>query len=126
MSAQVELIPWTNDVPAELRKLDVLALPSRSTPTWKEQFGRVLIEAMSCGVPVVGSSSGEIARVIGEGGLIYPEGDIAALAAALRRLADDPACGAALGQRGRKRVLEHYTHGGAGAAVLCDLSVDAG
>jgi glycosyltransferase involved in cell wall biosynthesis len=109
VSAQVELIPWTNDVPAELRKLDVLALPSHSTPTWKEQFGRVLIEAMSCGVPVVGSSSGEIARVIGAGGLIYPEGDIVALAAALRRLADDPACGAALGQRGRARVLEHYT-----------------
>jgi glycosyltransferase involved in cell wall biosynthesis len=107
--ARVEILAWTNDVPAELRRLDALALPSRTTPTWKEQFGRVLIEAMSCGVPVVGSSSGEIPRVIGDGGLVYPEGDIAALAAALRRLAETPALHAALGRRGRARVLEHYT-----------------
>jgi glycosyltransferase involved in cell wall biosynthesis len=109
VSARVELIPWSSDVPAELRRLDVLALPSHSTPTWKEQFGRVLIEAMSCGVPVVGSSSGEIPQVVGAGGLIYPEGDVAALAAALRRLADEPALGAQLGRHGRARVLEHYT-----------------
>ena len=69
----------------------------------------VVIEAMSCSVPVVGSSSGEIPRVIGAGGLIYPEGDIPALAAALRQLADDPSCGTLLGMRGRARVLEHYT-----------------
>jgi len=94
---------------AELRRLDALALPSRTTPSWKEQFGRVLIEAMSCGVPVVGSSSGEIPRVIGDGGLVYPEGDIAALAAALRRLAETPALHAEMGRRGRARVLEHYT-----------------
>jgi glycosyltransferase involved in cell wall biosynthesis len=96
-------------VPHELRQLDVLVLPSRTTRTWKEQFGRVLIEAMSCGVPVIGSSSGEIPRVIGDAGLIYPEGDVAALAAAIRRLVDDPALAAGLGQRGRARVLERYT-----------------
>jgi glycosyltransferase involved in cell wall biosynthesis len=106
---RVELVAWTNDVPAELRRLDALALPSRTTPTWKEQFGRVLVEAMSSGVPVVGSSSGEIPQVIGDGGLIYPEGDIPALAAALGRLDADPALRADLGRRGRARVLEHYT-----------------
>jgi glycosyltransferase involved in cell wall biosynthesis len=106
---RVELVAWTNDVPAELRRLDALALPSRTTPTWKEQFGRVLVEAMSSGVPVVGSSSGEIPQVIGDGGLIYPEGDIPALAAALGRLGADPALRADLGRRGRARVLEHYT-----------------
>ena len=96
-------------VPAELRRLDALALPSRTTASWKEQFGRVLIEAMSCGLPVVGSSSGEIPRVIGDGGLIYPEGDSAALAGALRRLADEPGLRAELGRRGRQRVLDCYT-----------------
>jgi glycosyltransferase involved in cell wall biosynthesis len=60
-------------------------------------------------VPVVGSSSGEIPRVVGDAGLIYPEGDIPALAAALRRLVDDPALGAELGRRGRARVLDCYT-----------------
>jgi len=48
-----------------MNSLDVLVLPSRSRSFWKEQFGRVLIEAMACGVPVIGSSSGEIPNVIG-------------------------------------------------------------
>ncbi len=106
---RVELIPWTSDVPAELRRMSVLALPSRTTRTWKEQFGRVLPEAMSCGIPLVGSSSGEIPNVIGDAGLIYPEGDVHALAERLRRLAADPALCAELGRRGRARALEHYT-----------------
>ena len=64
----------------QLQHIDVLVLPSRTTPVWKEQFGRVLIEAMACGVPVVGSNSGAIPEVVGEAGLIFPEGDAAALA----------------------------------------------
>ena len=112
VSERVELAAWTSDVPAELRRLDALVLPSRTTPTWKEQFGRILVEAMSCAVAVVGSSSGEIPHVIGDAGLVFPEGDVAALAAALRRLADDPALCAELGRRGRVRVLERYTQAG--------------
>jgi glycosyltransferase involved in cell wall biosynthesis len=106
---RVELVTWTSDVPAELRRLDALVLPSHTTPTWKEQFGRVLVEAMSCGVPVIGSSSGEIPQVVGDDGLIYPEGEIVELAAALRRLSDDAALRAELGRRGRARVLARYT-----------------
>jgi glycosyltransferase involved in cell wall biosynthesis len=109
VSQRLDLVPWTSDVPAELRRLDALALPSRTTRSWKEQFGRVLIEAMSCGVPVVGSSSGEIPNVIGDAGLIYPEGDTRALAATLRRLAEQPELRADLARRGRARVLERYT-----------------
>ncbi len=109
VSARVELAEWTGDVPGELRRLDALALPSRTTPSWKEQFGRVLPEAMSCGVPVIGSSSGEIPHVIGDAGLIFPEGDVRALAAAIGRLQGDPALAAELGRRGRARVLAHYT-----------------
>jgi glycosyltransferase involved in cell wall biosynthesis len=114
VSARLELGAggWTSDVPSALRRLDALVLPSHTTRTWKEQFGRVLVEAMSCGVPVIGSSSGEIPHVIGDAGLVYPEGDVAALAAALRRLVDDPALRADLGQRGRARVLERYTQAG--------------
>jgi glycosyltransferase involved in cell wall biosynthesis len=114
LSARLELGTggWTSDVPSALRQLDALVLPSHTTRTWKEQFGRVLVEAMSCGVPVIGSSSGEISHVIGDAGLVYPEGDIPALAAALRRLADDPALRADLGRRGRERVLERYTQAG--------------
>lgn len=91
------------------RSLDVLVLPSRTQTNWKEQFGRVLIEAMACGVAVVGSSSGEIPHVIGDAGLIFPEGDHNALAVHLQHLLDDPARRIQLGAAGRRRVLDHYT-----------------
>ena len=96
-------------MPAFYRTLDVLVLPSRTTPRWKEQFGRVLIEAMACGVAVIGSDSGEIPHVIGAAGLIFPEGDCAALTAHLQQLHDDPGARADLGAAGRRRVLAHYT-----------------
>ncbi len=73
------------------RTLDVLVLPSRTTPEWVEQFGHVLIEAMANGIAVVGSSSGAIPEVIGDSGVVFPEGDHHALARALTRLASDPA-----------------------------------
>lgn len=60
--------------------LDVFVLPSRTTPKWKEQFGRVLVESMLCGTPVIGSSSGEIPKVIGDAGLTFKEQDSADLA----------------------------------------------
>ncbi len=89
--------------------IDALVLPSRTTPRWKEQFGRVLVEAMACETPVIGSDSGEIPYVIDRDGLIFPENDTDALAAQLRRLQEDAALRQELGQRGRQRVLAHYT-----------------
>lgn len=109
LTRRVDFTPWTNDAPAALRSLDALVLPSHTTRSWKEQFGRVLIEAMSCGVPVVGSSSGEIPHVIGDAGLTFPEGNIPALSAALRSLLEQPALRHDLSRRGRSRVLQHYT-----------------
>jgi len=102
------VLPST-DMPELYRKLDVLVLPSRSRPNWIEQFGRVLIEAMACGVPVVGSNCGEIPGVLGEAGLIFPEGDAAALRACLRRLRGDLDLRTDLARRGRKRALAHFT-----------------
>jgi glycosyltransferase involved in cell wall biosynthesis len=96
-------------VPEFLSRLDVLVLPSLTFPNWKEQFGRALTEAMACEVPVVGSDSGEIARVIGDAGLVFPEGDATALADRLRRLRDDPALRRDLAARGLARVRERYT-----------------
>jgi glycosyltransferase involved in cell wall biosynthesis len=99
----------STEMPQVLAALDVLVLPSLTRPNWKEQFGRVLIEAMSCGVPVIGSDSGEIPYVIGEGGLIFPEGDARALRSHLERLMADAELREGLGTRGRARVLAHYT-----------------
>ncbi len=97
------------EMPAVYASLDAVVLPSLTRPNWMEQFGRVLIEAMSCGIPVIGSNSGEIPHVIGDAGLVVPEGDATALAAALARLRDDPALSADLSRRGRARVMANYT-----------------
>jgi len=96
-------------MPDYYNQLDALVLPSLTRPNWKEQFGRVLVEAMACGVPVVGSDSGEIPNVIGEAGMIFAEGDVWALRARLSRLMADPALREELARKGRERVLAHYT-----------------
>jgi glycosyltransferase involved in cell wall biosynthesis len=96
-------------VPEFLSRLDALVLPSLTFPNWKEQFGRALTEAMACEVPVVGSDSGEIARVIGDAGLVFPEGDVVALSACLRRLRDDPGLRRELAARGLARVRAAFT-----------------
>jgi len=99
----------STDVPGWLNACDALVLPSCATPGWREQFGRVLIEAMACGVPVVGSRSGEIPAVIGEAGLLVPEGDAAALQEALQRLVADPELARSLASAGRCRVAQRFT-----------------
>lgn len=111
IAERVEFVPAipSTDVPRWLHRLDALAVPSLTTPNWKEQFGRVIIEAMASAVPVVGSDSGEIPRVIGDAGLIAPENDAAALAAALQRLMDDEPERTRLAAAGRDRVLANYT-----------------
>ena len=78
-------------------------------PNWMEQFGRVLIEAMACEAPVIGSSSGEIPRGIDDAGLIFPEGNAHELSARIRQLLDNPQLCTQLATKGRQRVLEHYT-----------------
>jgi len=107
-------ILWLKGVPNQemykyYRVMDALVLPSRTMPWWKEQFGRVLIEAMISGTPVVGSSSGEIPRVVGDAGLVFPEGDAAALCGCLMRLLDEPDLGRRLAAAGKARVLANYT-----------------
>ncbi|MFW6075396.1 MAG: glycosyltransferase, partial [Chloroflexota bacterium] len=101
-------VPAT-DVPALLADLDVLVLPSRSRPNWKEQFGRILIEAMACETPVIGSDSGEIPHVIGDAGLIFPEDNPEALRNRISQVIADPTFAADLGRRGRERALDRFT-----------------
>ncbi|HEX6512756.1 MAG TPA: glycosyltransferase, partial [Chloroflexota bacterium] len=104
----IEAAPSTG-MPALYSRMDCLALPSLTTPAWKEQFGRAAVEAMACGVPVVGSDSGEIPHVLGEAGLVVPEGNAGALAAALQRLHDDAPKRHAMAEKGRRRVEERFT-----------------
>jgi glycosyltransferase involved in cell wall biosynthesis len=99
----------SRQMPAYLRQMDVLTLCSRTTPNWKEQFGRVLVEAMSCEVPVIGSDCGEIPNVIGSAGLIFSEEDVDALHKYLLELMQLDEKRRSLGELGRQRILENYT-----------------
>ena len=97
-----------------MNAMDVMVLPSLTTPSYdpgfKEQFGHVLIEAMACETPVIGSNSGEIPHVLGDAGLIFQEGDTDDLAHKLQLLMDSPPLSAELATKGRRRVLTKYTH----------------
>ncbi len=92
-----------DELPDFYRTLDVLAVPSLPTPGWLEQFGRVAVEAMACGVPVVASDSGALPDVVGGAGLLVPPGDPDALRAALRQ-ATEPEEAARLRAAGIERA----------------------
>jgi glycosyltransferase involved in cell wall biosynthesis len=96
-------------VPAALQACDVVVVPSRTSPTWKEQFGRVAVEALLAGVPVVAYASGALPEVIGDAGLLVEEGDIAGLAHALATLTSEPERRLALSALGRAHALERFS-----------------
>lgn len=111
LTERFEFAGWVDHraIPELLRRMDVLVLPSRTTPTWSEQFGHVLIEAMSSGVVPVGSDSGEIPSVIGDEGLVFPEDDENALREAIRRLRDEGGLREGLSRAGRERAVREYS-----------------
>ena len=97
------------EMPVHFQELDVLVIPSRTQNNWKEQYGRVIIEAMSSGTAVIGSDSGAIPDVIGEAGLVFPENDEIALKEALHKLITNTDLRQNLIQLGRQRVLDNFT-----------------
>jgi L-malate glycosyltransferase len=113
----IESVPH-DVVPQYINLMNTLVLPSETTYKfktltavgWKEQFGHVLIEAMACKVPVIGSNSGEIPHVIGDAGLVFPEGDISALANCLTQLIENREFANNLGEIGYKKAMNQYTN----------------
>jgi glycosyltransferase involved in cell wall biosynthesis len=111
-----EIITWKNDVlhaqvPDEMRKMDILVLPSREIHgRWKEQFGHVLIEAMAMGIPIIGSSSGAIPEVIGRKDLIFPENDAGQLENILKRLIVHADQRDEIRSYALQRVHQYFTH----------------
>lgn len=96
------------DVPGYLNGMHLLCAPSRTTPRWAEQFGRMLTEAMACGVPCIGSDSGEIPHVLADAGVVVAEDDVAAWTRALDALLVDASGRADLAARGLARVEAEY------------------
>jgi len=113
----VESVPH-EEIPQYINLMNCLVLPSQTSykfktltaAGWKEQFGHVLIEAMACQIPVIGSDCGEIPQVIGDAGLIFPEGNAEKLRECLQQLMDLPELAADLGKKGYHRVAANYTN----------------
>ena len=95
------------EAPRYLSAMDLLVVPSETQRNWKEQFGRVITEALACGTAVVGSDSGEIPNLIRQsgGGVVFPEKDVPALADAIRRMIEDPELRQSCAARGRDWVV---------------------
>jgi L-malate glycosyltransferase len=75
-----------------------------------ESFGLTALEAMSCGVPVIGTSGSGMEEFLGDGkaGLLYPVGDIEAMVENCVRILKNPGLASAMGQAGRTMAVEKY------------------
>ena len=98
-----------DEIPAYLRAMDILCAPSRTTAHWREQFGRMLIEAMACGVPVLASASGEIPHVVGDAGQLLPENDTRLWADTIDHLVANPAVRGDMAKRGVSRATAEFS-----------------
>lgn len=111
LADRVDFRPWgtPTSVADFMRGLDALVLLTRTTNDVKEQFGRVIIEAQACGVPVIGSTCGAIPLVVGSGGWIVPESDPDALARRLEAIAADPSTLATTSTAALANVADRFT-----------------
>jgi len=102
------------EIPAFMQSLDLFVLPSKPlrqrTRVWEEQFGHVLIEAMACGIPSLGSNSGAIPEVLGDPEAVFAHSDVDALFARLRFFRESRSERELLAERQFRRVCELYSH----------------
>lgn len=107
LDGRVRFLGFRSDVPELMASMDVVA----HTSIVAEPFGRVVVEAMMCGRPVVATRGGGVTEIIrdGETGLLVPPGDASALAAALGTILSDPALAQRLGQSGREDVSDRFS-----------------
>ena len=98
-----------DDVPKYLNAMDLLCAPSQTTRRWREQFGRMVIEAFGCGVPVIASDSGEIPNVVGDAGVIVGENDAAGWIEAVGTLVDDACRRVEMSHKGLERAANTYS-----------------
>jgi glycosyltransferase involved in cell wall biosynthesis len=104
-----ERVSWLGereDVPALVRALDVLLLPS-----WEEPFGRAVLEAMALEVPVIATDVGGPREIVREGreGILLAPREPARWASAIARLVEDPELAAQMGRAGRERAQQEFT-----------------
>ena len=106
---RVRIVTVPHDrVPPYLNAIDLLCAPSKTRKNWREQFGRMLVEAGACGIPVIGSDSGEIPFVIADAGIIVGEDDETTWTARIEELLESPDRRREFGQRGLARAHDTY------------------
>jgi len=112
LGARVSFRGWGTpaDVASFTRGLDIMVLLTRTTKSVREQFGRVIVEAQACGIPVIGSESGAIPSVVGDGGWIVPERDPQALALLLEAITSEPSLLTVRGAAARRNVEARFTY----------------
>jgi glycosyltransferase involved in cell wall biosynthesis len=96
-------------VPSALRACDIVLIPSKTSPAWIEQFGRIALEAQLSGCAVAAYASGELPRVLGEGAILVDEGDVQGLGSALLGLSGDPELRIKTAATGRRNALERFS-----------------
>jgi len=98
LGSRIRLLGWQHDIPHYLEQIDVLVVPSHN-----EGMGRVAVEALAAGVPVVATRVGGLVDVVrpGVNGALAPEKDPAGLARAIASVLEQPDRGRALGEQGR-------------------------
>jgi glycosyltransferase involved in cell wall biosynthesis len=111
MEKKVELVGAVarEEMPSLYARMDILVAPSKTTARWKEQFGRMLTEAMMYGVAVIGSDSGSIPEVMAGCGVVFREGNVSKLKEAIFNLMNDEKARNEIIKRGREYALKHYT-----------------
>jgi glycosyltransferase involved in cell wall biosynthesis len=110
------LRPWMTVLPPldaagvarHMAALDLLAMPSRTTSTWDEQFGLVAVEAMACGTAVIAADSGSLPETVGDAGVLVPERDPGALSRSIVALAESGADRSELHRKGLQRVETRF------------------
>jgi glycosyltransferase involved in cell wall biosynthesis len=115
LGERVKFLGFRDDVPALMRAMDVIVHSSIAA----EPFGRVVVEAMLAGKPVIASAAGGILEILEDGrtGLLCEPGDVAGLAASLQRIISAPALAAALAQAGQAHARQYFTATASHAAV---------
>lgn len=98
-------------VPDVMASLDIVVVPSVSLPDWREQYGRVAVEAMLSGTPVIVSDSGALPEVVGPAGIIVREHDTAGLTRAMRELAASASLRRSLGSALQEHALDEHRPG---------------
>ena len=96
------------EMPMAYNLADVFLLASTARPGWLEQFGYVLPEALASGTPIIATQHGSIPEVVGDAAVIVPPSDFLALAAAMRKLLDEPQERQRLSRLGRARAEAEF------------------